>query len=464
MSKDIAISIFEDKIIPELGVKAQRGQGLERPTCIMVAGEPGAGKSTAIKQAEMGLSGPTQKCCGDDFVAYVPGYLELAKEDPNRALSYGRAADPGFAVELLNRAARMRCNVIREHAIPHSSVAVGKNWKDQGYRTELHVIATPSYQSWAGVVARADTALRNSNHIGTNVVMNRNKYDACYGGWAYAVFEAEQKKQYDRIVITRRDGIIVYDNELVRQHDGSSRWKYNMQGLDSFFLERHRKVDDKAREETIELWEKARLNSDLQKHFGSYINVKSYHERYAEYLHAPASRVDIFNLTEKYTVDDLSAWKMRIGRELHFYSEIAKNFPLSQEFNAKLRLYRDATFGIADQRLRAPTHRLAGTTQIAHFGQGPQSLQLANRKRDLGQFTQASTETGRNGLSLKRLRPSSHFHDVAEQRSARGHPPRTNQVQSAMPAAENLDASRAIKGSNQRPALEARSRAAERDF
>ena len=58
----------------------------------MVAGQPGSGKNTAIRQAEMGLAGAIQKIIGDDFDAWVPGYYDLAKERPREDVRCARTA------------------------------------------------------------------------------------------------------------------------------------------------------------------------------------------------------------------------------------------------------------------------------------------------------------------------------------------------------------------------------------
>ncbi len=347
-----AKDIFEKRIVPSIGAKGPRPQ---RPTFIMVAGQPGSGKSTAIRQAEMGLPGATQKIIGDDFDAFVPGHHDMARIRPADAVGYAREAGSGsFIQETVRRAERMRANLILECAVPAGSAQHAARYRQMGYRSELHIVATPHYQSWTGVLDRAEKALSNG-HIGTNVLCPRDAHDETYAGWARAVFDAEQQMQYDRVVITRRDGNVMYDNHLVRQRDGTVRWAKPAQGLESLLVERHRAVSGVDASRAKEAWDRI-VNSPHMKS-DPYLNslpLRNYQSEIVNFVESEASRVILpSGDTGKFSTEALKQWHQHITADLSFARSSRHQFGHSEEFDRRTHQYGTEKTGVAEQYYRS---------------------------------------------------------------------------------------------------------------
>lgn len=247
-----AAQIFNEVIVPRFGVE---GDPVENPTYILVGGQSGSGKTTSIRQAQTGLQGVTQKIIPDEASTWLPGYAEAATIDPTRAFYWSKLANSiGFIEELEKRAVERRANVVAECASPVGSEKFGKYYRQDGYRTELHVIATPDKLSWTSAVDRTVGALKEGS-IGSNVVAGWSGHRVSYAIWPRAVFDAEEKKQYDRVVIKNRDGKILYENELV-EREGKREWQKSPRALEALLAARQRPFTPTEIETARDIWER----------------------------------------------------------------------------------------------------------------------------------------------------------------------------------------------------------------
>jgi len=341
MTREQAREIFEKSIVPAIGAK---GPPPKSPTLIVVAGQPGSGKSTTIRQAEMGLLGATQKIISDDFVAWVPGYLGFAKSNPVAATHWARKAGSNyFAQEMATRAGNKRANIIMEFPVPTSFAQHADWYKKLNYRTELHVVATPHFQSWTGVLDRAEKPLQ-AGHIGTNVLCPRDAHDQTYAGWARVVFDAERYKQVDRIVITRRDGIIMYDNNLVQQSGGTKSWNKKPQGLECLFLERHGAVSEDDANTVNEAWKRIVESKYMKKYpYLATIPLKAYQEEISGFLDSNGSRVNIFTKDlSHFDRNAIEQCRKRIISDISITQDSRKQFGRSVEFDRRVDFYAQA--------------------------------------------------------------------------------------------------------------------------
>ncbi|SDO05811.1 zeta toxin family protein [Ensifer sp. YR511] len=343
-----ARDIFEKRIIPAIGAK---GQAPDHPTLVVVAGQPGSGKSTAIRQAELGLSGATQKIIGDDFDAWVPGYYELAKTNPSDAVNDARQAGSGYFIrETASRAERMRANIVLEVAVPTNSAQQAGWYRNSGYRTELHIVATPHHLSWTGVLDRAERALRNG-HIGTNVLCPWNAYKEAYVGWPRAVFDAEQGKQYDRIHIKRRDGTIIYDNHLIRQPDGTKNWAQPAQGLEALLRERHRAVSDADASRVENAWDRIVKSEHMQSDgYLRSLPLRGYQKEIVNYAKSEGSRFDVtVREPGKFGPATLTQWHKTIVADLSSTRSSRRQFGHSEAFDNRTNAYGAALEAFASE-------------------------------------------------------------------------------------------------------------------
>ena len=349
----------------------------DQPTVITVAGAPGSGKSTAIRQAEMGLEGATRRIISDDFDAWVPGHYDAVKRDPLFGHKQARDAGSGyFIVETIRRAKEMGANLVIERADPANSAKAAAQLRALGYRNELHIMGTARDQSWTGVFDRAERALREG-HIGTNVICHPDDHDKCYAGWARAVFDAEQEKQYDRIVIARRDGVVVYDNHLVEQRDGTTKWAIPAHGLESLLRERHRAISDADARRTEDTWDRIvqsphmRADSNLRR-----LPLASSRTEIVNFVSGEGSRFDpIGQPPGKFTPEAAIQWHKNLLADLSLTRSSRNQFGPSTEFDERTHRYGAAitanandyrrSSGMIAQPKSIPSPQLAGNRNAA---------------------------------------------------------------------------------------------------
>ncbi|MGW3563505.1 zeta toxin family protein [Streptomyces sp. NPDC000941] len=192
----------------------------DRPTVVVVGGQPGAGKTAVadIVQAALNRRGGAVRIGSDLYKAAHRRYAELLAADVRTAGVKVRPDTRGWqaAVEEYVRARRLDAVVESALADPDEFRASSAAYRRSGTRLEVVALATAEALSQLGVL---DRFLSEAIDGGGRYVSWEN-HDACAKGMlrTLAVIEAEQLA--DRITVVRRDGTVLYDNELV---DGAWR-------------------------------------------------------------------------------------------------------------------------------------------------------------------------------------------------------------------------------------------------
>ncbi|MEU7444244.1 zeta toxin family protein [Streptomyces sp. NPDC044780] len=192
----------------------------DRPIVVVVGGQPGAGKTAIadLVHAALDARGGAVRVGSDLYKAAHRRYAELLAVDVRTAGVQVRPDVRGWqaAVEEYVRTQRLDAVVESALADPGDFRASAAAYRRAGARLEVVALATPEALSQLGVL---DRFLSEAVDGGGRYVSWQN-HDACAKGMlrTLAVIEAEQLA--DRITVLRRDGTVLYDNELV---DGAWR-------------------------------------------------------------------------------------------------------------------------------------------------------------------------------------------------------------------------------------------------
>lgn len=346
LSPDLAQQIYETEIIPSVGVQ---GPPVASPSFIIVGGQPGSGKSTAIRQAvgKLGTQS-TQKIIPDDFMCFVPTYRAASRRNARQAQSNVNPDFLNWATKLEERAFDRRANILQECARPTNCIEYAKHARSRGYRTELHVIATQKQQSFAGILDRFDRALANGS-IGGAAILNRAEHDHAYVKWPSGVYRAEKSKKFDRIVILRRDGNVLYENELVGSRR-NKRWKDPPRAMEALLAERHRSLTAKEAEVSRESWNRiansTRLAADP---FTSTLPLREHRNTAISDIEDPGQRFDPAQAKPGNNPEAVRAWYNRIVADLAGYTA---GIASGSSFLGRVEGYRLQAKGQAENAVR----------------------------------------------------------------------------------------------------------------
>jgi predicted ABC-type ATPase len=342
----LAQEIYETEIIPSVGVQ---GPPVANPSFVIVGGQPGSGKSTAIRHAvsKLGIQS-TQKIIPDDMMCFVPNYHAASIRNARQAQSSVNPEFLGWATKLEERAFDRQANILQECARPSNCISYAKYARSRGYRTELHVIATQKQQSFAGILDRFDRAVANGS-VGGAAILKQDEHDDAYVKWPSGVYRAEKSKSFDRIVILRRDGDILYENELVGPRR-SRRWKDPPRAMEALLAERHRSLTAKEAEAGRETWNRIanspRLAADP---FTSTLPLREHRNRAISGIEDPGQRFDPAQVKPGSSPEAARAWYIRIAADLNDYTAAAAP---GSNFLQRVNAYRLQAKGKAENAVR----------------------------------------------------------------------------------------------------------------
>ncbi|WP_425824610.1 zeta toxin family protein [Streptomyces fractus] len=208
--------VLAERILPRAlqGAVPQR-----RPVAVVVAGQPGAGKTTLadLLHAALERRGGAVRVSRDLYKSAHGAYPELLAADVRTAGSQVRPDTRAWQHAVEEAACRDRFDMVVE-----SALADPDEFRDQaaalraaGYRVEVVALAIPEAVSQLGVL---DRYLRAADEDRRFVAWEN--HDGCAAEMLRTLDTIERERLADRICVVRRGAIPLYDNELT---DGS--WK-----------------------------------------------------------------------------------------------------------------------------------------------------------------------------------------------------------------------------------------------
>ncbi|NUH42863.1 zeta toxin family protein [Streptomyces samsunensis] len=182
----------------------------DRPTVVVVGGQPGAGK-TAISDlvhAALNHRGGAVRIGSDLYKMVHRRYAELLAADVRTAGVKVRPDVRGWqaAVEEYVRAQRFDAVVESALADPDDFRASAAAYRRSDTRLEVVALATAEAWSQLGTLDRFLTEPR---------YVSWENHDACAKGMLATLAVVEAEHLADRVTVVRRDGTVLYDNELV---------------------------------------------------------------------------------------------------------------------------------------------------------------------------------------------------------------------------------------------------------
>lgn len=130
--------------------------GLDKPTLILVGGQPGAGKSRAIAEAARGRAGELVPLSGDDLRRFHKDFHWLARERPWLMPNATAQASGGWLLRCIQHAREKRYSLLLEGVFrdPDTVTRTIEQFADAGYRVEVVGLAVPYQVSLLSTLGR----------------------------------------------------------------------------------------------------------------------------------------------------------------------------------------------------------------------------------------------------------------------------------------------------------------------
>ncbi|MFH8642331.1 zeta toxin family protein [Streptomyces goshikiensis] len=182
----------------------------DQPVLVVVAGQPGSGKTTIAELLHAALSarGGAVRISSDLYKSAHRKYAQLRERDVRTAGTGVRTDTRRWQAEVEAYARSARLDVVLELALadPAEIRAVSALYRAAGYRIELVVLAV------AEAVSQLAVLQRFFGPDGRYIAWDNQ--DACASGLPSTVAVVEAERLVDRLMVVRRGLEPLYDNEL----------------------------------------------------------------------------------------------------------------------------------------------------------------------------------------------------------------------------------------------------------
>jgi len=209
ISRDEAKEIANDYLITS-GV-FDKTAPQETPTFLLIAAQPGAGKTGLANASKSYLRerGGYVRIDADRLREALPYYPLLAKQDPLNASARSQH-DAGMCVQELRKlAVEEKRNVMEEGTFrsPDDAERFVLALKDAGNRVELRILAVPPDQSLLGIYQRYEQQMEGG-------IVPRNVKDAYHDGAVAGLRQTIVRVEglVDRCTVYNREGHVLHDN------------------------------------------------------------------------------------------------------------------------------------------------------------------------------------------------------------------------------------------------------------
>lgn len=206
------LKIYETRVSPRL---FRHAQSVERPTAIVLGGQPGSGKTPMQNHAvhEFADKGGMVKIIGDDLRAHLPHYKTLQRADDKTAALY-TDRDSGRLVEkAIAEAAARRVNVLVEGTMrnPDTVAQTLRQFREAGFATDARALAVSPELSSLGILQRY-AAQKESRGIGRMTTMEAHQN--ALNGMLRTLDRIQDERLADTLTLYRRGGEVLQRFDL----------------------------------------------------------------------------------------------------------------------------------------------------------------------------------------------------------------------------------------------------------
>ncbi|MER6123015.1 zeta toxin family protein [Streptomyces sp. NPDC001795] len=186
----------------------------QRPVVVVVAGQPGAGKTTLADRmaAVLASRGGAVRVGRDLYKPLHRHYAGVLAADVRTAGALVRPDTVRWQAAVEAHVREMGFDAVVESALsdPDDFRASSRAYRAAGHRIEVVVLAIPEALSQLGIVDRFLTEAAD----GGGRYVSWENHDTCAKGLLATLAVIETEQLADRVTVVRRDGTALYANEL----------------------------------------------------------------------------------------------------------------------------------------------------------------------------------------------------------------------------------------------------------
>ncbi|MFH8470394.1 zeta toxin family protein [Streptomyces sp. NPDC017991] len=186
----------------------------ERPVVVLVAGQPGAGKTEIadLVQAVLERRGGPARVGRDLYRPFHRHYADALAADVRTAGALVRPDTARWQAAVEAHVREMGLDAVVESALadPDEFRASSRAYRAAGHRIEVVALATAEALSQLGIVDRflSDAAVGGGRYV------SWENHDTCAKGLLATLAVIETEQLADRVTVLRRDNTVLYANEL----------------------------------------------------------------------------------------------------------------------------------------------------------------------------------------------------------------------------------------------------------
>ncbi|MFF7975813.1 zeta toxin family protein [Streptomyces sp. NPDC007905] len=218
LSEQESFNVLHRVILP---AATQSAVAQAQPVVVVVAGQPGAGKTEIADfvQAALDRRGGAVRVDRDLYKPFHRHYASALAADIRTAGALVRPDTALWQAAIETHVREMGYDAVVESALadPDDFRISSRAYRAAGHRVEVVALATPEALSQLGIV---DRFLTEATAGGGRYVSWEN-HDTCAKNMLATLTAIEDEQLADRVTVVRRDGTVLYANELNR--DGGWR-------------------------------------------------------------------------------------------------------------------------------------------------------------------------------------------------------------------------------------------------
>ncbi|MHA3723778.1 zeta toxin family protein [Leucobacter sp. HY1910] len=173
----------------------------EQPELLIVGGQPGAGKTTIIRD-RLNLPHGTVPIIGDELRRFHPRYDELLQAGPCEMPRHTDQALGAWVSRALDEALRRRAHVALEVTLRTEAVLItAHEYAEHGYAVRLNALAVPRARS---LVSLATRYLQQHTEHGHGHLTRLEKHDAAYDEMPATVHALRAAGVLDQVILSTR--------------------------------------------------------------------------------------------------------------------------------------------------------------------------------------------------------------------------------------------------------------------